>query len=294
MVNYKDILSMSKTIKDYYIKNQTYPKSVKIKGNDYSIQQATYLMATFIVTTAKDIEIIKVNGASDPNGDRCNREVIKKTYTNMSERLVEYIKKKHQLPNYVTIDGKQKCSIILFIYQLSKICAGYSNNKFPDRILINSADLQKPAPKPTPTNNVFEHFTKVFGKVTTFSQALNKVHGKGYGYYFENCMRNIDVIDGLANPNGKKPNCVDICQMMWWIAKGLGYDVRCLHVYCPVSKITHVRLQIRHEKYTEGKWENYDPAAVADGESISSLWCAGSGAYVIDTNPGWFMEGLNE
>ena len=117
--------------------------------------------------------------------------------------------------------------------------------------------------------------------------------------YSPTCLRlpnqsqsNLQVIKNLSN-GGQKPNCVDVCQMMWHIAKGLGYDVRCLQVYCPIDDITHVRLQVKHSQYTSGAWENYDPAAVIDGDGINTLWCNGSGSYVIATNPNWFLQNVN-
>ena len=176
---------------------------------------------------------------------------------------------------------------------MAKIVLWYDEHgDYPNNCLFDNSVFYADS---TPTDDdICNYFIKIFGKVTTFTDALRKIYNKGYGYYFENCMKNKAVIDGLAKAGGKKPNCVDICQMMWHVAKGLGYDVRCLQVWCPTDKITHVRLQVKHSKYTNGKWENYDPAAVADGGSINSLWCAGTGSYVIATNPNWFISGLNE
>lgn len=150
MVKKEDILPMGNTIFDYFVKNKTYPKSVKIKGEDYSIQQATYLMASFVANpNQKDIKKINVGGASGPTGDRCNRQVVTSTYQNMARKCVEDIQKEKKLPNFVTIDGKQRCSIILFMLQLSKIVKAYKEkNKLPGKILINSNDLKKPEPKP--------------------------------------------------------------------------------------------------------------------------------------------------
>ena len=110
---------MGKTIFEYFKKNKTYPKSVKIKGVEYSILQATYLMAVVVADNPKEVALVKVGGAKSPQGDRCNRQVIKKVYQDMAKRLVKYIKENGRLPNWVTIDGKQKCSIILFMMQLS-------------------------------------------------------------------------------------------------------------------------------------------------------------------------------
>ena len=149
MTSKEDILTMANTIFEYFKNNKTYPKSVKVKGVDYTIQQATYLMNSFVTSPKTNIDAIKVGGASSPQGDRCNLEVINKIYTNMAERCHTYISNNKKLPNYVTIDGKQKCSIILWMLQLSKIIKNYKEKgNFPAKILINSNDLVKPTPKP--------------------------------------------------------------------------------------------------------------------------------------------------
>ena len=288
MTSKNDIKSIGKTIFDYFKKNKTYPKSVKIKGTDYTIQEATYLMASFIATPKDDIPKIQVKGASAPTGDRVNREVTKSTYQDMSKRLVQYIKQNGKLPNFVTIDGKQRCSIILFMLQLSKILNAY-DGAFPSRILINSQDLVKEKPK-TYMEEIFDYFCKKFGKPTTIDGALEKIQGRGYGFYYNDKLSNKQVIDGLAG-NGEKPNCTDVSQMMWWIGKALGYDVRAIHVMCQ-SGVGHIRLQFRHSKNTDGQWINRDPASVIDGNSVSSIWCQ-NGTYLA-TNPQWFMNDLNK
>lgn len=141
-VKKEEIISISKTVFEYFKKNKMYPKSILIKGTTYSIQEATYLMSAFI-TKQTDIKKISVGGASSPQGDRCNRIVKKKVYKDMAERLTKYIENNKRLPNYVTITDNQKCSIILFMLQLSKIVSAYTTD-FPNEILINSNDLNKP------------------------------------------------------------------------------------------------------------------------------------------------------
>ena len=140
---------------------------------------------------------------------------------------------------------------------------------------------------------VYNYFCKVFGKVTTIDGALSKIDDKGYGYYYNDKLTNKQVIDGLNKPNGVKPNCTDICQMMWHVAKALGYDVKLIHVQC-TSGGGHVYLKLYHKKNTEGNWIIRDPAAVAskNGKNIRNVWC--KNGKLIDTNPQWFMDTLNK
>lgn len=286
-VSKNDIFSIGKTVLDYFKKNKTYPKSVKIKGTDYTIQQATYLMSVLVANNSSTVTLMRVGGASAPNGDRVNREVVKSVYQDMCKRLNQYIKQNGRLPNYVTILDSQKCSIILFMLQLSKIVSYMKDNaNYPSRILINSNDLIKPQKQ----DEVYTYFTQKFGKVTTIDGALEKIQGLGYGYYYDDKLTNKQTIDGLANPNGVKPNCTDIHHVFWHIGKALGYEVRAVHVQCRGGD-GHVRLDFKHSKNTGGEWIHRDASAVANGSCINCIWC--SDGTILSYNPSWFMENLN-
>lgn len=248
-----------------------------------------HYFASLILKPKKEVKEITIKDAGNPKGTYISNQIPKDDYLDICTRLTEYTKKNNQLPNYVKY-GKYHLDPHLLVEILSRIVIYYAdNNKLPKYVNANS----KVFTEPTSTDAIYKAFVKAFGKVTTFTDALRKIQGKGYGYYFDDFLSNLQVIANLKN-GGQKPNCTDICQMMWHVAKGLGYDVRCLQVWCPKDKITHVRLQVKHKKYTDGKWENYDPAAVADGGAINSLWCAGSGSYTIATNPSWFLANVNK
>lgn len=143
IVKKEDIYKMGIAIYDHFAKNKTYPKNVKINNVTYTIQQATYLMAEVVANNSKEVTKINVGGANAPSGNRINRQVVKSVYQNMAKRLIQYIKQSGKLPNYVIILGDQKCSIILFMFELSKIIKSMKEKgKYPERILINSADLE--------------------------------------------------------------------------------------------------------------------------------------------------------
>jgi len=282
MTSKEDIISIAKTVKDYFVKNKTYPKSVKIKGVDYTIQEATYLMNSFVANPQKNIDKIKVGGASSPNGDRVNRRVVKSVYQDMAKRCNQYIKQNGKLPNYVTILDNQKCSIILWMLQLSKIVSSY-DGALMSGILINSQDIVKPAPKPI-TDEVYEYFIKVFGKVSSIDEALSKVQGNGYGYYYNDRYTNRQSIDNMKKGIGV--NCTDSCHVFYHIGQALGYQVRAIHVMCRGGD-GHIRLQ-----FNKGDgWFNRDPAAVLDGSDVTYIWCS-NGTYLA-TNPAWFLANLN-
>lgn len=277
-MKYVDILNAAKTIKNNVEKNYELGKSPKW----------SYYHAKVILNGKKDVPNIKIANAEKNTGNNLSRQVKRSVYLDMADRFTEYVEKNHQLPNNIKVTNKVM-RVTDYTYMFANLVVIYSKTKaLPKTIDVNS----KAFVKPEDTNVVFSAFVKKFGKVTTFTDALRKIWNKGYGYYFDDFLTNLQVINNLAN-GGQKPNCVDVCQMMWNVAKGLGYEVRCLHVYCPRDDITHVRLQVKHSKYTGGDWEDYDPAAVIDGEGINSLWCNGSGSYVIAINPNWFISNVN-
>lgn len=270
-------------------------KAEKIKGNvekQYKIGEPTpwsYYIAKEVLQRSKKVTKIGINGAENSIGNDFGRQLSKSQYLDMAERFTKFVEKNKKLPNNISIVNKNM-RVSDYTYMFARILAYYDDHKkIPAHVNVNSKAFIKPSED---TDIVFETFVKTFGKVTTFTDALRKIQGLGYGFYFDDFLSNLQVIKNLAN-GGQKPNCVDVSHMMWHIAKGLGYDVRCLHVYCPVDDITHVRLQVKHSKFTDGEWENYDPAAVIDGGGINSLWCAGNGSYIIATNPSWFMSNLN-
>lgn len=250
----------------------------------------SYFFAKAIIKPKTNVNRIdNFKEASKPTGTHISRQISKNDYLDMAKRLIKYCETNKKLPNYIRY-GDYKIRTRLYCLMFAKVLVSYSkNNKLPDKVNVNSKAFTKQIET---TNTIYDAFIKLFGKVTTCTDVMKKIQGKGYGYYFDDVLSNLEVITGLKNSNGKKPNCVDICQMVWNVLIGLGYDVRCLQVYCPVDKITHVRLQVKHPKHTNGKWEDYDPAAVADGGSINSLWCSGAGSYLIATNPNWFMANL--
>lgn len=282
---------MSFTYQQILDKAKECKKSVE---NEYKLginsKNAYYFCKLILNPKSRTVEHKPMDTAPKPSGTDISNQIYKKDYLKLAEYLVEFVEHRGRLPNFIKW-GNYRIRVRDYVYLFARILIYIDKNgAYPKYANINIKVWVKPTED---TDTVFTTFTKKFGKITTFTDALRKIQGKGYGYYFDDYLSNLQVINNLSN-GGQKPNCVDICQMMWHIAKGLKYDVRCLQVWCPVDEITHVRLQVKHSKYTNGEWENYDPASVCNGGSINSLWCTGSGSYTIATNPNWFMQNLNK
>ena len=226
MVSKKDITIMGKTIKEYIGKNKKLPASVLVKGTKYTVQEATYLMCAFVENPdLKDYTKIKVGGAKAPTGERINRKVNKENYQNMAERCKQYIKGNGRLPNYVTILSQQKCSIILFILQLAKICAAY-NGKLPDNVLINSADIQPVTPKPT---------GKKYGR-STETGCDNRGQNNGYfcgPHMVQEIIRNLtgkvisqSTLAGVIGTTSDGSDHEGINFAFSWFNKNYGYNLK--------------------------------------------------------------------
>ena len=243
-----------------------------------------YYFAKSILSPKKDITKISFNTASNPVGTKISRQVKKTEYTDMAKRLVNYVEKHKQLPNYITL-GSHQVRTRLYVLMFAKILVSYSkNNKFPDEVNVN----YKAFTKPVETGNaVYDYFVKKTGKkFTTIDDVLAYVKKYGsYSFYFDDHQSNKEVTDTMS------ANCTDWLQWLINMAKAMGYEWKAIHVKCRVSGTGHVRGQFRHPKNTNGNWINRDPAAVADGGSITSIWC--ENGYKLGENPSWFLANLN-
>ena len=162
------------------------------------------------------------------------------------------------------------------------------NNKYEPSNVENTVNIkEKPAPQPKSyEEELLEYFESVFGEVSCFDDALEKVEDHGYAYYYDNQYSNRESINRMANWLGI--NCTDSCQVFYNIAKALGYDVQLLHIGCSGGD-GHVRLRLRRNG---GDWFYRDPAAVLEdnGQGITYNWCMSGSLWAID--PSWFFEDL--
>lgn len=247
----------------------------------------SYYFAKSILYPGDDIKKIQFKTASKPTGTAISRQIPKNDYRDIAKRLIKYVETNKKLPNYITYKN-YKIRTRLYTYLLAKIVVYQYDHKLqPNYVNVN----YKVFYKPTETGNtVYDYFVKVFGKVGSIDEALGKIAGRGYGYYYDDVYSNKESINRMKNRQGV--NCTDSCQVFYNIAtalikQGKYRKVECLHVKCQGGD-GHVRLRIT---LNDGTKIYRDPAAVLDNGNVASNWCLNG--TLLSINPQWFMNNLN-
>ena len=277
---YKEIISKAQTIKTNVEK--TYSIGLTLKWG--------YYFAKAITTPNKDITILNIKDPSGPTGTPISQQIVKADYLDLAKRIVSYVEKNKQIPNYVTYKN-YRISTPMYTFMFAKILVWMSNNKnaYPSYVETNTKVFTKPTES---GNDVYDYFVKVFGSFgDTIDGALTKIAGKGYGYYYDDVYSNKTSIDRMKA--GKGVNCTDSCHVFYnimqaLIKKGKYKKVECLHVKCSGGD-GHVRLRITHNN---GNTFLRDPAAVLSSGSVTYNWCT-SGYTLLAVNPSWFLQNLN-
>ena len=245
-----------------------------------------YYFCKGLVNPGRDVNGFGIAEASKPNGTYISRTVSKSDYLDMCKRVIAYVEKNKRLPNYVTYKD-YKVNIRLFTYITAYLLVHFvDDRKLKDKVSINSKYFVKPT---EPTNSVYDYFVKVFGKITCIDDALDKIDGHGYGYYYDDQYSNKQTIDRMKNRQGV--NCTDSCHVFYnlglaFVKQGKYRKVECLHVLCRGGD-GHVRL-----RFTLPNGEQFyrDPACtLSDGGYCN--WCLDGTLLAI--NPKWFMDNLN-
>lgn len=276
-------------VASYVEKHGAFPASITLDNVKYNYGTFNAILADGIVNAKSTLKHKAFNNAPSPTGDKINKTLTRNEYLKLAKEIVEFSNKNKRSPNYALYQ-KYKIRPKVFGYGFAKIARFYGKNaRLPNTCEFNSSVFKSKSSAPTiKANDAWNYFVKKTGfKGNTIDEVLAYVrkHGK-YQFYFDGHKTNKQVTDAMA------ANCTDWLQWLIQIAEALGYDWKCLHVYCAKSKCGHVRGQFRHSKHTGGNWINRDPAAVSDGGSLTSIWC--SGGKLLATNPSWFMETLRK
>lgn len=272
--SYATILSKAKEIKENVEKKYEKPNG-----------KWAYYIAKAILKPKVDIKKITIESAKQSTGDHFSRQITQSQYLDMAKRLIQYVESKKQIPNYIAVTAKQMRGSD-FTYMFSRILVYYdTHGKLPKYANVNSKAFTKPSES---GDEIYNYFVKSFGKVTCIDDALEKIAGRGYGYYYDDLYSNRQSIDRMKN--GQGINCTDSTAVFYNIGKTLGYEVRAVHVKCRGGD-GHIRLQLKHSKHTNGNWINRDPAAVLDSGVITKVWCLDG--TVLAYQPQWFLQNVN-
>ena len=246
----------------------------------------SYYFAKAIISVNTDVTRISFEESKNPYGTHISRQIPKKDCFDICRRLIKYVESNKKMPNYVAW-GNYKLAPRLLIYGLARMLIYYvDNGKFPKYVNFNDKCYMKPSES---HNEVYEYFVKVFGSISCIDDALDKIGGNGYGYYYDDVYSNKTSIDRMANGYGV--NCTDSCQVFYNIAlelikQGKYKKVQCLHIHCSGGD-GHVRLRIQ---LNDGDWIYRDPACTLSNGGYCN-WCSDGELLAVD--PSWFKENLN-
>ena len=285
----KNFIRMCEDIKYYVEKNYDLPTKLTYDGVNYFQLEMAYAMAYGLFHLKSDFTIPNFNKWSNLKGEAIDVDVKLDEIKEECKRVYNHIFNKGEAPSSVLVkaDKNYLISTKVWIYAVAKTVVYYNTNRVLPKITrFSSNAFVKPAPQKSYSQLIFDYFSSKFGKPTSIDDALEKIQGRGYGFYYDDHLTNYQTIDGLAG-KGQKPNCTDIHQMAWHLGKVMNYDVRAKHIWCTTSNVGHIRMDFNRG---DG-WFSRDFSAVADGECIECIWC--SRGDFLAYNPNWFLSNLN-
>lgn len=280
---------MSFTYKQILTKAQECKKSVETEYKVGINTKNAYYFAKLITNPKlKTVTHKEMDYAPNPTGDYISNQIYKEDYIKICKYLINFVEQKSRLPNFLEWKSK-KIRVRDYTYLFARILLYYNTNKqYPKYANINTKAWEKPTEK---HNEVYEYFVKKFGKITCIDDALEKIAGRGYGYYYDDQYSNKQSIDRMKQ--GLGVNCTDSMHvfyniMLEFIKQGKYKKVECLHVRCSGGD-GHVRMRVTKN---DGTTFLRDPAAVLDSGSITHNWCVNNYTLLgIDST--WFMQNLH-
>lgn len=185
------------------------------------------------------------------------------------------------LPSYITAKDGTRFTNVELVDMCNRVSAyEVLNHKSPKNIKINTN---------AGSSGTYNYFVTKFGAVTSIDDALQKILGHGYSYYYNSHYSNNTVVDRIFKRAGV--NCTDSAQVFYRIGQALGYDVQFIQVQCKTGG--HIRLRLKHASKTSNQWIYRDPACVLSGKKgIGGNWC--STGHVIAYNPSWIFTDLEK
>lgn len=274
MTEYKEIVNKAKTIK----------KNVE---KDYEIKEHrkwSYYCAKSILKPNVAVKDIKIDNASASTGDDFSRQIVKKDYLDMANRLVKYVESHNKLPNYVTVNNK-RMRVSDYTYMFARILAYYNDSKIlPNYANVNSKAFTKPTEYPNKVYGLWVKYIKTKPKYLDDVCDYIKAHFN-YQFYYDDQKSNEQVL------KTKSGNCTDLLQALTNMADAMDYDWEVIHTKCKQSGTGHV--YGRFKKKGTNNWFTRDIACIAD-ESRYCVWCeVPNKGTLLAKNPSWFLANRN-
>ena len=144
-ISKQKILREATEIRQFIEMNGKLPTYATIDGSQLTKSQYTYLLVKLTSNiNLKNVDKIFVKDPQFPNGKVIGEKVQKDDYLNMANRIVKYIEKNKQVPNYcATTKSKINVSFDLYVYCFAKILDFYNkNNALPNYCMFNSKDIK--------------------------------------------------------------------------------------------------------------------------------------------------------
>ena len=285
---------MSEDIANYVEKNYALPTKLTYDGTNFYILEYTYAMSYGVYHLKSNFTIPNFSWADSPSGDNANINILQADYMDMAKRVFNFIEKNKKCPNWVLVKG-MKIDVRLYIYVMAKVIRFYKNKgHLPSNVQIDYRAFVKPTPTPQKSRSekILDEFESYFGICKYIDDALTKIRGKGYAFYFSDGYNMSETIRRVYQ--GKGANCYDIAEVLYHLALGMNtkygrnYQVQYLDVWCPKSGYDHIRIRLRNG--SNGEWWYRDGACVLDGGNITENWC-GTSNNIIEVNPSWIMDG---
>lgn len=205
-------------------------------------------------------------------------------YEELWRKANAFYLKERRYPNYIDIQGYRVYWDAL--EEITEKVRDFRLKNFRDPKTVTITVSLIPSPGNTTiyksdSTNYLKAFADAVGsKFNTFTEAYNLIKYRKYDYYYDDVYNQTAALKRLKNKSGL--NCSDICQLMYQVAKDLGYSVRYVHIKCTGGG-GHIQLDVMGKEFIN--WKRVDPAAALhSGYPLGSLWCA-SGKFLSYDDP---------
>ncbi|WP_458456071.1 hypothetical protein [Methanobrevibacter sp.] len=158
-----NIYTLAKTVKTSVEKNKKLESSFKVGDTSYTSSETAYALAYALNNLSSACTIPSVKAYSSDVGDTINEQVLPSDFKDQAKRVVSYISKNGQCPNYVTtVKSKKRASAKLFVYAFARTLVWYidHNKTLPNYTTYNTSAFTSSSSSSSTTKSKYGHATK--------------------------------------------------------------------------------------------------------------------------------------